>query len=572
MREATKDHADLFKPNAGISLDLQIRTALGKSKYVALEDPEELQQALNNYQHAASEHLQTLDDFIGNTTKLKRVIDSGSLDDSVSRLKQYYDAYLKGDIIQASLVGFESAFNPYFEDILLDARNINWMRKGGIQAHCIDGNQCLVYAGFSHFLQGKNPLFKLLQQEGFAIKELTAAQRDELVAASSGTTTYEHVETELNGEQDNSQRLLELGQQEAAELSPSQRNEALLEAIRQENVAALEVLVASLAADDVDQFINKAANIAALLGKKQTLKFFVSKGANDFNSYLTSAAYGGNLATVKYLINQGADNISGALTNAMIRDHTRLVKFFISELAQHESPAILRRILNNLLPLYTDNDDMETLKFLVNAGADDFNNLLVHAASVGNAKVIALAIKHGADNLAEAFLQAVYGDHSSTAKYLFDLLHQNSREANDVYSQAFSYAVSQENIALAKFMINGNAISLDTATILAVSAKYEGLIEFLVQKGIDAPSSWSTSTWALEHAAANGWTKIVKTILSALQHNPRESLLLSASHDHEEIVKFILQIGVDAESIRTARELAVVYGNDSIQQLLNAKL
>ncbi len=257
----------------------------------------------------------------------------------------------------------------------------------------------------------------------------------------------------------------------------------------------------------------------------------------------------------------------------MFRGHTELVKFLIPKLEEKKSPKDFRLALNNLLPFSVDNKGMKMLELLVEAGADDFNNLLLHAANVGNKEKIEFAVKKGADNLTEAFLQAVYAGNNGTVKYFFDLLQQKSGEVSYVPPQAFSYAIVKENIELVKFLVRENAVSIDIATILTIEAKHEDMLEYVVQKGAnDSTWTWAASTWTLQHVATNGWMKTLKIILHELNHNPHEALLLASSNGNEEIVKLILQIGVGIDSLRTARDLALLYENDNIHQLLSDKL
>ena len=601
ISEASKEYGKLLDSNAPV-LDAQIAaTALGGTrKHVALENIEDWQQHVNEYFSEASKHFRSLDGFIGNTTNLKRVIDHSGISTATKRFRKMFAAYFKGDIFAASSLRDHSVFNPYHEDIMLDQRNLRWVEEGKIQEHCTKDNQCLVYVGFFHLLRGKNPLFKLLQQEGFEIKELTAEQRDELIAASA-SDSHEYEGYELDGERGNELNSLERVRR-GDELAQPQLNEALLEAasrgelelvkwamakgvddnfigqallegVTQEHVAVAELLVANLPEDDADKVINRAAYIAALQGKLQIVELLVSKGADDFNGYLISAAYGGDRAVVEYLIDQGADNIEGALTNAAFRGHTKLIKFLIPKLEGKKSPEDFRLALNNLLPFSADNKGMKMLELIVDAGADDFNNLLLHAANVGNKEKIEFAVKKGADNLTEAFLQAVYAGNNGTVKYFFDLLQQKSGEVSYVPPQAFSYAIVKENIELAKFLVRENAVSIDIATILTIEAKHEDMLEYVVQKGAnDSTWTWAASTWTLQHAATNGWMKTLKIILHELNHNPHEALLLASSNGNEEIVKLILQIGVGIDSLRTARDLALLYENDNIHQLLSDKL
>ena len=346
LSEARKDYSDFLQPNAAVSFDFQIRAMLGKSEHIALEEPEELQQAINKYYAEASEHFHSLDNFIGSTENMKKLIDRGSLDAEIRKFKAYYATYLKGDIVQASKLYRESTFDPYLEDILIDGRNVEWMNSGKIQQHCTKDNKCLVYAGFTHFLRGKKPLFKLLQETGFKVEKLNAEERDELIAVSS-SDTYEF---KYNGHQSSKLSLLDIARQGEVELTQHQLNEALLEAVlsgelakvkwvieqgvdgkfigqalveavAQEHGTIAELLVNHLPEDDADRVVSIAAHIAALQGKKgkiRIVELLVSKGANDFNDYLLSAAYGGNIAVVEYFLAQGADDIEGGIKKCCV--------------------------------------------------------------------------------------------------------------------------------------------------------------------------------------------------------------------------------------------------------------
>ena len=105
------------------------------------------------------------------------------------------------------------------------------------------------------------------------------------------------------------------------------------------------------------------------------------------------------------------------------------MEIFIHKLKEKISSEDLRRALNHALVLFADKNktDMKMLELIVDAGADDFNNLLLHAVHVGNMETVKFAVDNGADNLAEAFLQAVHAEHSSTIKFLLDLPPETRR-------------------------------------------------------------------------------------------------------------------------------------------------
>ena len=147
-----------------------------------------------------------------------------------------------------------------------------------------------------------------------------------------------------------------------------------------------------------------------------------------------------------------------------------------------------------------------------------------------------------------------------------------NEKVNQVAQRAFSRALANDNTDLAKFLVRKKAVSLDIATMLTIGAEHEKMLEYVAQKGVNDPTSWNTSTWALQHAATYGWKKTLEIILTELKHNPDDALLRASTYGHEEIVRFILQIGVSVDSLSAARDLARLYDNEDIDQLLTDEI
>ena len=93
------------------------------------------------------------------------------------------------------------------------------------------------------------------------------------------------------------------------------------------------------------------------------------------------------------------------------------------------SSADLISSLNHLLPLVAGIRDTKLLKYIEDAGTDDFNLLLLSAAHAGDRDKIEFALNKGADNLHAAVKLAVSAEHSDIAKYLFDLIRQKSEDS-----------------------------------------------------------------------------------------------------------------------------------------------
>ena len=285
LHEVSKSYGKLLEPDAP-TIDVQISTtamgavtALGTAKkYVALEELEDWQQHADEYYSKASEHFRALDSFIGNTSRLKEFIDHGSMITTIKKYKYIFDAYFKGDIATASSLPYTSSFNPYYEDIMLDQRNLRWIEKGKIQKYCTKENQCFIYAGFSHLLRGKNPLIKLLQDKGFEVRELTVEEREELhAAASSADITQKYEANEHSDKQDN--ELPEVSLQErlrhgGKNLTQQQINDMLVEAT---SIGDLEVAEWAIAKGVDNFFLDQALLEAVAQEHEEMVERFVAE-------------------------------------------------------------------------------------------------------------------------------------------------------------------------------------------------------------------------------------------------------------------------------------------------------
>jgi ankyrin repeat protein len=72
-------------------------------------------------------------------------------------------------------------------------------------------------------------------------------------------------------------------------------------------------------------------NTAATKRDFELVKFFVEKGANNWNWGLIGAAHSGDLELVEFFISKGASEWDRAMMTAASRGHLDLVKFFVGK-------------------------------------------------------------------------------------------------------------------------------------------------------------------------------------------------------------------------------------------------
>ena len=120
---------------------------------------------------------------------LKNIIDKGGINYIRDKFLETRTAYLDGNVLKALGLLHPFVLDPYFDEIILDQRNLAWIEGGKIQDLCWAGNRCFIFIGFAHLFKDKHPLIKLLRQQGF---EVTAIEPAELELEQDG-----HVHTEL---------------------------------------------------------------------------------------------------------------------------------------------------------------------------------------------------------------------------------------------------------------------------------------------------------------------------------------------------------------------------------------
>ena len=129
-------------------------------------------------------------------------------------------------------------------------------------------------------------------------------------------------------------------------------------------------------------------------------KYFISQGANSFNSAIFIASEQGYLPLVKLLVKK--DNVDGAICLAAENGHVNVVSFLLKYGAND---------YNNIMICAIEGNQIDIVKLMIDHGADNFNDGMLAAAFVGDPEILRLMLDHGANNYEDAIEQAYLKDH-----------------------------------------------------------------------------------------------------------------------------------------------------------------
>ena len=107
---------------------------------------------------------------------LRKFLDDGGIAGRAQKLLEARDAYGQGELGMATTnlasISESVSMSSDVEKILLDDRNIRWVKSKKIQENCHQGETCTIVVGYRHLFEGDNSLTKLLGAEGFKIEKI----------------------------------------------------------------------------------------------------------------------------------------------------------------------------------------------------------------------------------------------------------------------------------------------------------------------------------------------------------------------------------------------------------------
>ena len=243
------------------------------------------------------------------------------------------------------------------------------------------------------------------------------------------------------------------------------------------------------------------------------------------------------------------------------------------------------KILNDKLIKLSFNGKLESVKFLIAKGANDFNDAMVSASENGHVDIVKLMIEKGANNFDNSLYASVENGHLNVVELIIDKNDWSSESVNYIMALAaangqihivkkmideygardFDYglenAAKNGHLNIVEHLIKKGAKNFNQAMIIALKsghidifqkmideygandfnksliiAAIDGnmaIVKEMIKKGAKGFES------AMDYAATNGHLEIVKLMIEKGATNFDDSIELAAEYEHQDIVDYI---------------------------------
>ena len=210
--------------------------------------------------------------------------------------------------------------------------------------------------------------------------------------------------------------------------------------------------------------------------KLDMVKYFIKKGANDFDSALMLAAKKGDLKFVKYLIDEKEYNYRPTLVRAAASaaksGEIDVVKYFIDEKGVKSFDDIMQQAASG--------GSLDVVKYFINEkGVKNFNDAMFHAASSGHLNVVEYLIdEKGADNFNGAIFGAALNGNLKMVKYLID------EKGISNFNSVMIAAAKGNHLNIIEYLIDEKGVNnFNDAMIGAAKFGHLDIVKFLIKKG-----------------------------------------------------------------------------------------
>lgn len=161
----------------------------------------------------------------------------------------------------------------------------------------------------------------------------------------------------------------------------------------------------------------------------------LERGATDYNNAMINASRAGDLIIVKLMIDRGAKCFNWAMNSAAVEGH------------------------------------LEIIQLMLECGADDYANPLSNAAYKGHIEIVKLLMEREAKFKNLALYEAAGGGHLEIVKMLI------SKYGADDYNSSIIYALHEEHLEVAKFLLESGANNFEKIIRIAVKRGYDEIIK-----------------------------------------------------------------------------------------------
>ena len=172
---------------------------------------------------------------------------------------------------------------------------------------------------------------------------------------------------------------------------------------------------------------------ASSIGSLPLVKYFLDKGAKDYNQAMAYAAEGGHLDIIKMMLDLGATDYDRAMASAARGGH------------------------------------LDIVKMMLDLGATDYDLAMPEAAGGGHLGIVKMMIDLGAEDYNSGMIEAAGNGHLNVVKFLLEKSKQEGKSYD--INEIIHIAASLGQAEIVKFLLENETPDIDYDEIIEVALK-----------------------------------------------------------------------------------------------------
>ena len=224
-----------------------------------------------------------------------------------------------------------------------------------------------------------------------------------------------------------------------------------------------------------------------------------------------------NYNLLKLLVEE-PNNYEKIMVNAASRGNIDVVKLMLEKGAKD---------YNWAMRCASEGSHMDIIVLMIEKyGANDFNGAMITAAGNGQINVVRFMLAYGANNYDAAMINAAGSGEIDIVKLMIE------KGAND-YNSAMTEAVENGHIDVVKFMLEKGACNYNYQMSNASSSGYIDIVKLMLERGATDYND------AMSCAASAGQIDIIKLMLEKGANNYNDAIGYAEKRGYDDIVKLL---------------------------------
>lgn len=231
-------------------------------------------------------------------------------------------------------------------------------------------------------------------------------------------------------------------------------------------------------------------------------------------------------------------------------------EFSYIKIGEIEEPENIEEINNTLIDSFNNNDEYNFIKML-EAGANNLNDVVELAVNKNNLPVIKILVEYGADNFDYILMEAADNNYFDIINFMLSC----EANINEAFLEACNVGLENAILVLSKYE------NVDINEGLYHASKYDNVdvIKLLLQNNAN---NTININYVLIEASKYGAINSVNLLLN-LGANTENSLFEAAKNGHIKIVKILLDYGIKDSDGYALEEVSKKNKEDIVELLLS---